>query len=314
MLLAIKYNGFITRIGIYLKEMFPIPQRLIYSMLMYISFAIIASKIHSVTLDAASPIHFIGIINVFTILLILRLMDELKDKDLDEDLFSERPLPSGRVWESDISFSLIALIVLFITINVFNWITLLAALTVLCYTLLMFRYFFIPKILRRYLLLNLATHNPVIPIIIIFLWIMFGAQNDLPLSSLFNHYSVLLIVWFWSLLFSWEITRKIKSPEEENEYVTYSQLFGYIGAAVIAAVVQTLTFIISIYFFLIFDLSWFYVLTVTFAYIIVISGHVRFIHIPNSSTSKLKYFTEAYILTLFLAVIIDYVFINLLGN
>lgn len=314
MLLAIKYNGFITRIGIYLKEMFPIPQRLIYSMLMYISFAIIASKIHSVTLDAASPIHFIGIINVFTILLILRLMDELKDKDLDEDLFSERPLPSGRVRESDISFSLIALIVLFITINVFNWITLLAALTVLCYTLLMFRYFFIPKILRRYLLLNLATHNPVIPIIIIFLWIMFGAQNDLPLSSLFNHYSVLLIVWFWSLLFSWEITRKIKSPEEENEYVTYSQLFGYIGAAVIAAVVQTLTFIISIYFFLIFDLSWFYVLTVTFAYIIVISGHVRFIHIPNSSTSKLKYFTEAYILTLFLAVIIDYVFINLLGN
>lgn len=314
MLLAIKYNGFITRIGIYLKEMFPIPQRLIYSMLMYISFAIIASKIHSVTLDAASPIHFIGIINVFTILLILRLMDELKDKDLDEDLFSERPLPSGRVRESDISFSLIALMVLFITINVFNWITLLAALTVLCYTLLMFRYFFIPKILRRYLLLNLATHNPVIPIIIIFLWIMFGAQNDLPLSSLFNHYSVLLIVWFWSLLFSWEITRKIKSTEEENEYVTYSQLFGYIGAAVIAAVVQTLTFIISIYFFLIFDLSWFYVLTVTFAYIIVISGHVRFIHIPNSSTSKLKYFTEAYILTLFLAVIIDYVLINLLGN
>ena len=314
MLLAIKYNGFITRIGIYLKEMFPIPQRLIYSMLMYISFAIIASKIHSVTLDAASPIHFIGIINVFTILLILRLMDELKDKDLDEDLFSERPLPSGRVRESDISFSLIALIVLFITINVFNWITLLAALTVLCYTLIMFRYFFIPKILRRYLLLNLATHNPVIPIIIIFLWIMFGAQNDLPLSSLFNQYSVLLILWFWSLLFSWEITRKIKSPEEENEYVTYSQLFGYIGAAVIAAVVQTLTFIISIYFFLIFDLSWFYVLTVTFAYIIVISGHVRFIHIPNSSTSKLKYFTEAYILTLFLAVIIDYVFINLLGN
>ncbi len=314
MLLAIKYNGFITRIGIYLKEMFPIPQRIIYSMLMYISFVIIASKIHSVTLDAASPIHLIGIVNVFTILLILRLMDELKDKDLDEDLFSERPLPSGRVRESDISFSLIALIVLFITINVFNWVTLFAALMVLCYTLLMFRYFFIPKILRKYLLLNLATHNPVIPIIIIFLWIMFGAQNDLPLNSLINQYSVLLVVWFWSLFFSWEITRKIKSPEEENEYVTYSQIFGFIGAVIIAAVVQTLTYIISIHFFLIFNLSWLYFLTVTFAYIIVISGHVRFIHTPNSSTSKLKYFTEAYILTLFLAVIIDYVFINLLGN
>ena len=258
MLLAIKYGGFFTRIGIYLKEMYPIPQRLIYSTLMYLSFAILASTIQSVTLNLSSPIHLIGIINVFTILLILRLMDELKDKDLDEDLFSERPLPSGRVRESDISFSLIALIVLFITINVFNWITLLAALTVLCYTLLMFRYFFIPKILRRYLLLNLATHNPVIPIIIIFLWIMFGAQNDLPLSSLFNHYSILLVAWFWSLLFSWEITRKIKSPEEENEYVTYSLIFGYIGAVLIAAVVQTLTFIISLYFFLIFDLSLFY--------------------------------------------------------
>jgi len=314
MLLAVKNIGFINRIGIYLKEMYPIPQRLIYSTLMYLSFAILASKIQSVTLNLSSPIHLIGIINVFTILLILRLMDELKDKDLDAALFSERPLPSGRVRESDISFSLIALIVLFITINVFSWATLLAALMVLCYTLLMFRYFFIPKILRKYLLLNLATHNPIIPIIIIFLWIMFGAQNDLPLSSLLNQYGILLVVWFWSLLFSWEITRKIKSPEEENEYVTYSQIFGYIGAVIIAAVVQTLTFIISIYFFLIFNLSWFYLLTVTFAYIIVISGHVRFIHIPNTSTSKLKYFTEAYILTLFLAVIIDYVFINLLGN
>ena len=178
----------------------------------------------------------------------------------------------------------------------------------------MFRYFFIPKILRKYLLLNLATHNPIIPIIITFLLIIFFTQNDLPLSSLFNQYSVLLVVWFWSLLFSWKITRKIKPPEEENEYVTYSLIFGYIGAVLIAAVIQTLTFIISIYFFLIFDLSWFYFLTITFAYIIVISGHVRFIHIPNSSTSKLKYFTEAYILTLFLAVIIDYVFINLIGN
>ncbi len=213
MLLAIKYGGFFTRIGIYLKEMYPIPQRLIYSTLMYLSFAILASKIQSVTLDLSSPIHLIGIINVFTILLILRLMDELKDKDLDEALFSERPLPSGRVRESDISFSLIALIVLFITINVFIWVTLLAALTVLCYTLLMFRYFFIPKILRKYLLLNLATHNPIIPIIIIFLLIIFFTQNDLPLSNLFNQYSVLLVVWFWSLLFSWEITRKIKSPE-----------------------------------------------------------------------------------------------------
>jgi len=314
MLLAVKNNGFINRIGIYLKEMYPIPQRLIYSTLMYLSFAILASKIQLITLNLSSPIHLIGIINVFTILLILRLMDELKDKDLDEDLFSERPLPSGRVRESDISFALIALIVLFITINVFSWATLLAALMVLCYTLLMFRYFFIPKILRKYLLLNLATHNPIIPIIIIFLWIMFGAQNDLPLSRLLTQYGILLVVWFWLLLFSWEITRKIKSPEEENEYVTYSQIFGYIGAVIIAAVVQTLTFIISIYFFLIFNLSWFYLLTVTFAYIIVISGHVRFIHIPNPSTSKLKYFTEAYILTLFLAVIIDYVFINLLGN
>ena len=314
MLLAIKYGGFFTRIGIYLKEMYPIPQRLIYSTLMYLSFAILAAKIQSLTLDLSSPIHLIGIINVFTILLILRLMDELKDKDLDEDLFSERPLPSGRVRESDISFSLIALIFLFITINVFNWVTLLAALTVLCYTLLMFRYFFIPKILRKYLLLNLATHNPIIPIIIIFLLIIFFTQNDLPLSNLFNQYSVLLVVWFWSLLFSWEITRKIKSPEEENRYVTYSQVFGFFGAVIIAAVVQTMAYIISIHFFLNFDLSWFFLLTVTIAYIIVLYGHVRFLHSPNSSTSKLKCYTEAYIITSFLAVFIDYVFINLLGN
>ena len=84
MLLAVKNIGFINRIGIYLKEMYPIPQRLIYSTLMYLSFAILASKNQSVTLDLSSPLHLIGIINVFTILLILRLMYEFKDKYLHE--------------------------------------------------------------------------------------------------------------------------------------------------------------------------------------------------------------------------------------
>ena len=117
--------------------------------------------------------------------LILRLMDELKDRETDRELFSDRPVPSGRVLESDIRASLVTVIVLFIGANLWAGAALWTAVCVLGYALLMFRYFFVPRILRKYLLLNLATHNPVIPILLLYVVVLFSTEQgilDTPLA------------------------------------------------------------------------------------------------------------------------------------
>ncbi|MCR5616785.1 MAG: prenyltransferase, partial [Clostridiales bacterium] len=49
-------------------------------------------------------------------------------------------------------------------------------------------------------------------------------KYDLPFFTLTN------IMALWTLYFPaliWEVSRKIKAPKDENDYTTYSKLFGY---------------------------------------------------------------------------------------
>ena len=103
--------------------------------------------------------------------------DELKDKDIDRAMFRDRPLPSGRVRESDIIISLTAAIALYLVANLWAGSAFWVALFVLGYALLMFCHFFMPGVLRDSLLLTLATHNPLFPILVLYGFSMFATQN-----------------------------------------------------------------------------------------------------------------------------------------
>lgn len=131
---------------IYLAEMYPILTHLFSSVLLYIGFVTFQQRINAVRAPIFSLYTIVGIWSVFALMLILRLMDELKDREIDCELFSDRPLPSGKVLESDISFSLIGVTALYLFANVWIGAALWMALFVLGYSLLMFKYFFIPHI------------------------------------------------------------------------------------------------------------------------------------------------------------------------
>jgi 4-hydroxybenzoate polyprenyltransferase len=255
-----------------------------------------------------SPSTFIGIWNIFTLLLILRLMDELKDGKIDQELFQQRPVPSGKVLESDIWFSLAVVIVLYLAANLWVGGVLWMPLVVLGYSLLMFRYFFIPRVLRKHLLLNLATHNPIIPIMLSYLVILFSVERQLPWRNMRWSSIALLIAMYWSMSFAWEIARKIRSQEEENAYVTYSQILGRVGAVLAAGTAQTIAFSIGLYFYWTLSFSKVFLAILSVGYGMTMWGHVRFILRPNPVTSKLKPFAERYILSVFIARIVQYAF------
>ena len=232
-------------------------------------------------------------------------MDELKDKEIDLRLFKERPLPSGRVLVSDISFSLLAMIILYLAANLWAGKAFLMAVVLLVYSLLMFKYFFIPHILHKNLLLTLATHNPIVALILFSVVVIFLIQHGLGLYNLNWTSLLLLVAMYWVASFAWEISRKIRSKEEENGYVTYSQVFGRIGAVIVAGGTQTIAFIIALYFFQKLSLSWIFILILIAGYAITMWAHIRFVFKPNPVTSRLKPFGEMYMVSIAIAFIAD---------
>ena len=304
----VQSSRYAARMRIYLGEMYPIPQRLLFASIFSASFLSLLSRLHNLANNLLTPHTLTAIWGTFCFMLILRLMDELKDKEIDRQLFSERPLPSGRVRESDIVTSLIGVILLFLLAHLWLPRVLWMALILLAYSLLMFKYFFIPEILRKYLLLNLLTHNPVTAILLTYLVVLFGVGHQVPLARLDWPRIVLLIVMYWSVLFAWEISRKIRAPEEENAYVTYSQILGPAGAVAVALGAQTIALVIGIFLYVELSLSWLFPVILAAGYATTVCADLRFLRRPNPATSKLRPYAEHYGTCLFAAGLLSSIF------
>ena len=80
----------------------------------------------------------------------------------------------------------------------------------------------------------LVTHNPVQMIMNIYVISFVIIQYGLKVFTLTNAMAVFTL-YFPALI--WEITRKIRAPKDETEYVTYSKLFGYKKATNFAMIV-----------------------------------------------------------------------------
>jgi 4-hydroxybenzoate polyprenyltransferase len=294
----------------YLKEMFPPAARLGSAALLYASFTALLARIHGLRPVFLSPFALLGVWNIFALLLILRLMDELKDRDIDRELFSDRPLPSGKVKESDIVWSLAAMAVLFLGANAGNRRALLAAAAVLAYAFLMFKYFFIPRYLRNHLLANLATHNPIVALLLFQVVVLFSVQAGLGWKDIRWAAVLPAVAMNWAMFFAWEISRKIRSSEEENAYVTYSRIFGRAGAAAVAGGAQTVTLLLGLYFVSGLGLARVSLALMVLGYVVTSAALVRFALRPSRATSRLRPFAEAYILCVLAAILVG----SLLGR
>ncbi|MDH3446183.1 MAG: hypothetical protein OEN50_19840, partial [Deltaproteobacteria bacterium] len=215
--------GYFSRMRAYLSEMYPVPSRLALSSLTYFGVMSLLREIHGIVMPVTFLLSLVGIGSLFSLMLVIRLMDELKDKDSDREHFPYRPLPSGRVFESDIAATIAACSLFYMLANITSGASFWGALLALTYAFLMFKHFFIPRILKKSLLLTVATHNPLVPIMLFYILTVFSVETRVPLSRIDWSASLLLIFMNWAIVFAWEIARKTRCEEEETAYVTYSQ-------------------------------------------------------------------------------------------
>lgn len=283
--------GFTSRISLYLAEMFPVGPRLVAAFLVSSSFLTILGRIHGMPVTAR--VLLLGAASAFSLMLILRLMDELKDVAVDRALFPSRPLPSGRVLEADIAFSLTVVIALFLAVHGGAGYALGSAAAVLGYAFLMFRWFFVPGVMRPRLCLTLATHTPIIPLLLLHLLVIFAAAGHIQPGRIRWASSLLLVGAYWALFFAWEISRKVRSREEEDAYVTYSRLLGPRGAVLLAGGAQALATGAGLHLVRAHGLSWVLAAGLGIGCVVTLLGHTRFLLHPDRRTSRLRRFAEA---------------------
>jgi 4-hydroxybenzoate polyprenyltransferase len=297
-----------SRMRIYLAETFPVPERMALAAAWYLGIA----GFTAATLGAENAflsLHTaVGVFSMFALLLILRLMDELKDLDIDQRLFADRAVPSGRVRVSDIRLSLVVISVLFMAANAMCGAAVISAAIVLGYATLMYRFFFMPKLMRRHLPLALISHNPIVPMIAAhgFVDAVEGLGADPLALNQSGVWAYLAMVW--AMFFSWEIARKIRSQEEENEYVTYSQLLGRGRAVGVAWVSQLLCVALGGYVQGLIGWSPAALTAMGCALVVTSFGYLRFIRRPSPATSKLRLFTEVFIALMFIAQVIAFAY------
>lgn len=232
----------LKRIGIYLNEMFPIGS-MFGTVLMAIAVELAYLGLYdfrpSFSLKLISP----GVV-ITLVSLLIRIMDEFKDYKDDLINFPNRPLPSGKVKKEDLKalgiFCVIAILFLSTaSLRLFFW-----ALLTLGFTGLMLKWFFMEALMRKSLPLAFATHHPIV--LFNFIYLIIACHEIYPAAG----YEKSIYVLPLCLMFTnWEISRKIRSPEQETAYTTYSKIWGPRVAAAISFFLQLGFIICMMYIF-----------------------------------------------------------------
>ena len=227
-------SNFFSRAWIYSREMFPLHLYLPYVIALYTCLHIASQAL------AGGPVVFdiygvTGLVSAFCMMLLLRTFDELKDVEIDKDLFPERALPRGDVKVSDVRILSIASFSVLLLVNfLFARQTWLPFFIMITYAVLTFKWFFAEKIHRENLFLTMMTHQPLPLFINYYLINVALAADGADHPFTFGHFILLLL--FSLPVTAWEVARKIRGLGKETDYVTFSRIFGARGAAYIPLV------------------------------------------------------------------------------
>ena len=214
----------LKRWHIYFKERYPLIPRLILGIIVFLEIHFIVLLNNGVTTFNIGVQEFVGAYTVFAFLLWLRIADDLKDYETDKKLFKDRPLPSGRTTKKDVMIIGVIVELIAVVLNIIFMNNLVYFAILYIYGYLMSKWFFQKSKIQPSLPLALITHNPVQMFVNLYIISFTCIKYSIPAFSLTTAMA-LLTLYFPALI--WEVSRKIRAPKDENEYTTYSKLFGY---------------------------------------------------------------------------------------
>lgn len=291
------------RLGVYFTERFPILVYAPFSVILFICLSFLVQLVSGVdpVLDQYS---IAGAVTAFFFMLLIRTFDDIKDVDLDHDIFPDRPVSRGAVLIQDVYGLAILSFCVLVAVNA--WLapkSIWVFVGVMIYALGTFKYFFFEELHIQKPWVAMITHQPL-PLSIIFVLIHISLASGTVYESFeVNH--LYLLLTFALPVTAWEVSRKIKAPSQEiDRYATFSRILGPKGASAIPLILYMISAGASAflahhlqlhvgYFFLLGC----YLLFVMFAYL-------RFIAKPIPERNILKNVAMAYTGLFFLTLLV----------
>lgn len=293
-----------TRVGRlydYLQEMFPPALSIPAGIAAFASVYLGVEALSGVRPLRVTPRSLGGAATVILFMLLLRVYDELKDVETDLRLgragdprYKDRAIVQGRVTPGDlvalrwaVTIALVGLnaplgaphpLVAFVVLFVLGWCS--------------FKWFFYPPISKS-LLLALVTHNPLVLLMNVYVVAVFVA--DFGGASLGR--ATLVLLFGLSLpAAAWETSRKLRLPEDETAYQTYSKVLGLRVAAALPALAVLLSAGCLLVVSRLAQLSAVFSAVLALAALIPIAGAVRLIVKPSRAATNLRPLVEVYTL------------------
>jgi len=198
--------------------------RLILGLIVFLEIHFIILLNEGVTVFDIGIQEIVGAYTVFAFLLWLRIADDLKDFETDKVLFPDRPLARGAVYKKDVVILCAIFEVIAVILNIVFMNNIIFFCILYFYGYLMSKWFFQKAKIQPSLPLALVTHNPVQMFVNLYIISFTVIKYDL------SPFTITTVMTLWTLYFPaliWEVSRKIKAPKDENDYTTYSKLFGY---------------------------------------------------------------------------------------
>jgi 4-hydroxybenzoate polyprenyltransferase len=234
-------RGRAARLSLYLGQMFPLQQMLPYAACHFFAIWFALQALAGVPFLRVTWTAVRGVTSVLLFLLLMRLYDELKDAATDlalgrsgDPLYRDRVLVTGAVRIEDIRLLRWAVTAALIVLNVWPGMTWATPAFGILFGVgwLSFHWFFWPRV-SRHLLLAFVTHNPIALLLGAYVVALFA---DTFGSERVDGRAALLLVGLWLPMAAWETSRKIRAPEDETTYQTYSRVLGWKTAALLPAV------------------------------------------------------------------------------
>ncbi len=305
-----KNSPFSKRLNAYISERFSLHSHLCMVIIYFLANQFLAQALA----DPGQPLRIgwftlIGMIFLFCIFFHLRVFDEHKDYEDDCRHYPDRVLSRGLVTLNDLKILAgLAIAVEIICAIISGWPAIVAVGATIIFSWIMLKEFFIKDWLRSHFIIYAVSHMLIMPMMTatIFSFTMDRPFWEAPL--LFWAYAVADFFAFAN----WEISRKIRTEEDEIEGVnSYSKEFGIYNAGYVVLVLRILNTVIAWIVGVYLKLGMFYYIGLVVLFLLCLFGLLRFRFNTNRKTAKdLEAYGGSYIILFYFVLAAELLRIN----
>ncbi len=288
-------SPFPLRLRAYVAERFP----LLANGLLIVSYYSSNQFLAAVLTDPGQPMRYtvhslMGAFVVLGLFFHLRVFDEHKDFEEDSKHYPHRVLQRGVITLRDLKILGGIAIATEITLSAFRGLpALTAVLITLGFSVLMLKEFFVGSWLRRHFLLYATTHMLIMPLFALTVFSFATGRYIWQAPPWFWVYS---IVGFF-VTFNWEISRKIRAPEQEIDGVdSYTKIIGPYGAAYVVLGIRVVDTVLVALVGLHLGLSRWFFLALIALFLICLVGFFQYRFRTSPKTAKrMEFYAGMYI-------------------